>query len=76
MNYKKAGLLRDALLVIGWILILLTSLWRPFAMIGGIVTVSALIPHILFFRCPYCRKQLGRFRGGYCPFCGKHIDDE
>ena len=75
MTAKQAGKVRDALLIGGTIIVLLTYFWEPFCCVGVIVGLSGLIPHFLYNRCPHCGKQLGRNEGKYCQHCGKPLDD-
>ena len=75
MTVKRARKVRDALLISGFVIMLLALIWEPFLYIGGTVTFSCLIPHFLFNKCPRCGKQLGRSGGAFCPFCGRSLDD-
>lgn len=75
MNYRKAAKLRDTLMIVGTVVMLLAYIWEPFIIIGAIITVSCLVPHFLYYRCPYCEKHLGRSAGPYCPNCGKRLDE-
>ncbi len=74
MTVKQARKLRNALLISGFIVMLLAYVWEPLLVIGTIIACSALIPQFLFNRCPHCGKQLGRGDGPYCQFCGKSLD--
>lgn len=74
MTVKKARKLRDALLIIGIIIMLLGCLYEALAVIGMIVAFSCLIPHFLFNKCPHCGKQLGRNEGDFCQYCGQPLD--
>ncbi len=74
MKVKKARKLRDAIFVVGVVLMLLGYFYEPLIVVGAIVTCSCLIPHYLFNRCPHCGKNLGRSEGEFCPHCGKQID--
>ena len=75
MTVKQARKVRDALLIGGTIIVLLTYFWEPFVCVGVIVGLSGLIPHFLYNRCPHCGKQLYRNAGKYCQYCGKPLDD-
>ena len=74
MNFKKAQVFRDTLLVIGFILMFAGFLWNPLIIIGFITALSCIIPDYLYNRCPHCRKRLGRNEGKFCHHCGKEID--
>lgn len=43
---------------------------------GPIIALFATAVFLLFkwWRCPKCRKLLGRNTGSYCPHCGEKID--
>ena len=41
----------------------------------GMMVLSILV-WWLYFRCPYCREQLGRGRPKRCPHCGAWLGDE
>ncbi len=43
---------------------------------GFLIAVGAAIFHIVCYRCPYCRKHLGRSRGDYCSYCGKALREK
>ena len=77
MKVKKARKLRDTLLLVGMGIMLLSGLiggYMPLRIAGVIVTLSCLIPHFLFNRCPHCGRQLGRNTGEFCQFCGKPLE--
>lgn len=74
MKLKKARRLRDFLLIAGFIVMLCAYIWEPLLIVGAIISVSCLIPHFLFNRCPHCRKQLGNNAAKYCQHCGKSLD--
>ncbi len=76
MSVKKARKLTYTLLVAGFVLALGAYVWDPLIVIGSVVMVSALIPHFLWYRCPYCGKQLGRNDGDYCQYCGRRLDED
>lgn len=42
--------------------------------LGLIVAVLTLIFCLIFARCPYCGKYLGRGNEKYCTHCGKKIE--
>ena len=74
MNYRKAGKLRDALLVVGFVTMLAAYIWEPLFIVGALIAVSSLIPHFLFYKCPHCGKNLGRDGGDFCRFCGAFLE--
>ena len=74
MTVKKAQKIRNSLFIVGVVIMLLGIFHEPLVIVGAIITISSLIPHILFNKCPHCGKQLGRNEGEFCQFCGKHID--
>lgn len=41
------------------------------AVIGLVVMTAALVFNIVYYRCPYCGKHLGRDGGDFCQHCGK-----
>ncbi|MBC8535108.1 hypothetical protein [Feifania hominis] len=74
MSIKKARKLRNALLLIGMVIMLSACIYEPLLAVGAAVALSCLIPHFLYNKCPHCAKQLGRSEGPFCPFCGQHIE--
>lgn len=48
---------------------------KVFATIGLVLLIAAVVFRIIFYRCPYCHKYLGRRAGDYCPYCGKEMND-
>ena len=74
MNVRKAQKLRNALLLIGIVIMLAAYIYEPLMIVGIIVAFSSLIPHFLYNKCPHCGKQLGRNEGNYCQHCGKSLD--
>jgi len=74
MNVKKARKLRNALLITGILLMLMSYICEPLFLPGMITACSCLIPHLLFNKCPHCGRQLGRNEGEFCPFCGERIE--
>lgn len=75
MPIKKAGKLRDGLLIAGALMMAcLPYIWIPFFYIGMAASCSCLIVQFIFLRCPHCNKHLGRCEGDFCPFCGERLD--
>lgn len=74
MDYKDARILRDILMVLGFVVMLAGYLYTPLTFIGAIVMISCLIPDFLYNRCPHCKKRLGRNGGTFCQHCGRKID--
>ena len=74
MNARKAQKLRNYLFVIGIVLMLFSSASDVIFATGAVVTVSGVIPDILYNRCPRCKKLLGRNEADFCQHCGGKID--
>ena len=74
MKLRKAQKLRNTLLIVGFFIMLLGYYSNVIGIIGVIVTVSSLIPHFLYNKCPHCGRQLGRNEGEYCQFCGRPLE--
>lgn len=74
MNVRTARNLKDILLLVGIILMLCDNIFAPFLIIGGIITLFGIIVYFLYVKCPYCKRQLGRDDGEYCPHCGRALD--
>jgi len=72
---KKVRKLIYFLYIMGFFMILLSYIHIAFLVIGIVVAASSIVPSLLFYRCPYCGKHLGRSSGACCPYCGKRIDD-
>ena len=75
MRPKSARKLRDILLIIGIMVMLLGYINEIFLVIGAIIACACLLPHFLFYRCPHCKRGLGRNEGEFCQYCGKRIDE-
>ncbi|MBO4888573.1 MAG: zinc ribbon domain-containing protein [Firmicutes bacterium] len=75
MTRKKAINIRNVLLIAGLFIILLGYIWAPLGIVGIVVTVSSLIPHFLYNKCPHCGKQLERNEEDFCQFCGKPLNN-
>ena len=43
--------------------------------VGAVIALSSIIPNLLFYRCLYCGRMLGKISASFCPHCGKRIDD-
>lgn len=43
--------------------------------VGAVIALSSIIPNLLFYRCPYCGRMLGKISASFCSHCGKRIDD-
>ena len=73
MSVKNAQRLRNALLLAGFLVMLLGyyAVWIGY--LGIAIAVSSLIPHFLFNKCPHCGRQLGRNEGDFCQFCGNNL---
>ncbi|MBQ3531302.1 MAG: zinc ribbon domain-containing protein [Oscillospiraceae bacterium] len=74
MDYKKAQILRDTLMLIGFVIMFAGYFWNPLAIIGFVIALSCLVPDYLYNKCPHCGKRLGRNAGKFCQHCGKEID--
>lgn len=83
MNYKTGRLVGQILFLISIFLLCiavffnLTGIIVPILIITGVITALAgLIVYFLFWRCPYCHKNLptkSMYDINYCPNCGKKI---
>lgn len=74
MKVRDARKLRDALLILGFVIMLGAYLFKPLWIVGLIVMCSCLIPDFLYNKCPKCGKRLGRSEGSFCQHCGAKID--
>jgi hypothetical protein len=45
------------------------------SVIGVAVIISAVIFHVIFYRCPCCGRYLGKNIGGFCQYCGEKLDN-
>ena len=59
-----------ALAVIG----ALQGIW-PLLIPGAVLILLAEVLLLLYYRCPYCGKFLGRSTGRFCPNCGRRFPD-
>lgn len=48
---------------------------KTFATVGLILLVADVFFRLVFYRCPYCHRYLGRSAGAYCPYCGKEMNE-
>ena len=77
MKPEQAQRLRDILLIAGFLVMLSAYLFGDALLwVGMILSLSCLIPHFLYNKCPHCGHQLRPWthKNPYCPFCGKRID--
>ena len=74
MKAKKARRLRDILAFVGILIMFCGYIYEPLLFVGGIVALSCMIPHFLYYRCSHCGKHLGRCEGDRCWHCGKEIE--
>ena len=78
MSAKKKNLLVIAVAVQGCIVVLAGGLLDNDSVryVGVGLVLVVLVMEIVFFRCPSCRRWLGRnFRPGkHCPRCGEVIE--
>ena len=75
MNHKDARVLRDTLMIIGFIVMMTGYLFGLVCtIIGAVIMFSCLIPDFLYNRCPNCKNRLGRNSGEFCHHCGFEID--
>lgn len=76
MKAKQAQKLRDLLAISGIIIMLCGYIYEPLLIARGVVacSCSCFIPHFLYNKCPYCKKQLGRNEGKHCQHCGKELE--
>ena len=44
--------------------------------IGGGIMIAGIVFHLIFYRCPHCRRYLFRNNGEFCQFCGKSLFDD
>ena len=79
MDYKKGEKLFSVSSYICIALVLASSLlrirWRSAAGLG--VLALGVVLMLVFCKCPHCGKHfsLRKQRPGYCPECGKKLDD-
>ena len=50
-------------------------LWLPLLCVGGGLMLAGTIVLVIFWRCPGCRKLLGREDVNYCPHCGRALGE-
>ena len=74
MRVQNARKLRDTLFIIGFFIMLGSYIYVPLIYVGTIIMLSGLIPHILYNKCPHCRRQLGRNDGEFCQHCGGKLE--
>ncbi|WP_369281863.1 hypothetical protein [Oscillibacter sp. GMB15532] len=78
MSAKKKNLLVIAVAALGCTVVLAGGMLNndPLRYAGVALVVSVLVLEIIFFRCPSCKRWLGRrFRPGkHCPHCGEVIE--
>jgi len=76
MKIKDARVLRDTLMIAGFVIMLAGYLFGTICTIlGAVVMISCLIPDFLYNKCPHCQKRLGRNEGKYCQHCGGKIEE-
>lgn len=83
MNYKTGRSIGQFLLFLSICLLCIAVFFNlpgivvPILVITGIlVALAGLLVYFLFWRCPYCRKNLptqSMYDIDYCPNCGKKL---
>lgn len=58
---------------VGFLSVLLVVVHILFLPVGLTLMAAAIAVNLLFYRCPSCKKHLGRTTGDYCPHCGSRI---
>lgn len=71
---KRTYIILGVGLLIGLIGLALNEL-VALIMIGLVVMFSAVIHHVIFYRCPHCGKFLDRSTGEYCPYCSRKVNE-
>ena len=71
MHFQDAQKLRDALLIVGFVLMLGAHLYAPLLIPGAVTALSCVIPDYLYNKCPHCGKYLGRNTKKFCQHCGR-----
>ncbi len=76
MNPKTVKLICTAMLVVSILLCLVASAanqgWP--VVIALLLCIGAIVLDLIFYRCPECRRYLGRRFVNFCPFCGEDLD--
>jgi 4-diphosphocytidyl-2-C-methyl-D-erythritol kinase len=74
---KKANAICIIMLIagalIGYLGVFLEIL--PLSVVGVIIMIGSIAFRIVFYRCPHCGRYLDRSSGGYCPYCGKNVNN-
>lgn len=71
---KVFGISAIVIVLIAAISAVCNILWL--AVISFILMIAVLAFNIIFYRCPYCGKHLGRDGGDYCQYCGASFDGD
>ena len=74
MSPKKAKMISFIFLAGIFLTSFLVIYHIVFLLLEFILMVVAISINILFYRCPYCKKHLGKSQGMYCPHCGKLVE--
>lgn len=76
MNLKKTDIICDILLGIFAFLMIAMGITKipTFGYAAIAVYILHGILHIIFYRCPSCKKYIGR-RSKYCPNCGEKLEE-
>lgn len=75
MKPKTAKKLTIILALVGVVVMLLGYFSSILWAVGAVVALSAIIPNLLFYRCPHCGRMLGKNDGSFCQHCGGRVDD-
>jgi len=60
--------------ILAYLTVKRTALCVALLVLGLILAVAVAIINIIFWRCPYCGKNLGRDTGKFCQHCGKELN--
>ena len=69
-----AGVLLGVFLL--FVLIAQVSGWDAIGYVGIAARVAMACVELTFDRCPHCQAYVGRTGGGYCPRCGKSLEED
>jgi len=68
------GVCTFSCVILAYLMVKRTALCVALLVLGLILAVAVAIINIIFWRCPYCGKNLGRDTGKFCQHCGKELN--
>lgn len=76
MTNKNVRIVKDLLIVFGFIIMLASNMFGIICtIIGALIMTFSFILDFLYNKCPHCKKRLYRNEEPFCHYCGRKINE-